>query len=234
VHSRPRTIRPLLAALPVLALLCATALVAGGCASSAQTVHGDAYVEGEPVLVQGTVSDKAGQAIHDVQVELEASRLGFSVYPWGDTKRDVVTGTATTDQQGGYGLQFAWSRLYNHFELVVSIPVTTEHGEDRQELRRMDISRRMGHGSPVAVPVTLEDTAFLDTLREFLASLRTSEEQTTYRQAGKPDRVDRTTFPDHVDTAWWYFEQGKVYRFRDGHLQTVDSFDPVRPVGSAR
>jgi len=233
VHSRPRSTRKPLAALPVLASLC-VATLAGACASSHGTVHHDAYSEGKPVLVQGIVSDKEGKPIRDVQVELEASRLGFSVYPWGERKRDVVTGTANTDAQGGYGLQFPWSRLYNHFELVVSIPVATPHGEDRQELRRIDISRRMGQGSPVAVPVMLEDTGFLDTLREFLASLRTEEEQSTYRDAGKPDRVDRTTFPDHVDTAWWYFEQGKVYRFRDGRLQTVDSFDPVHRVGAAK
>lgn len=233
MHQRPRSTRKSLAALPVLASL-GVATLAGACASSHETVHGAAYTEGQPVLVQGIVSDREGKPIRDVQVELEASRLGFSVYPWGDRKRDVVTGTANTDPQGGYGLQFPWSRLYNHFEVVVSIPVATAHGEDRQELRRIDISRRMGQGSPVAVPVTLEDTSFLDTLREFLSSLRTEEEKATYRDVGRPDRVDRNTLPDHVDTAWWYFEEGKVYRFRDGRLQTVDSFDPVHPVGNGK
>jgi len=221
----------------VLAVACLAVgqLGASGCASRQSLRHpfggGGGYSEGQPVVVQGIVTDKGGRAIRDVHVELEASRLGFSVYPFGERKRDVVTGTTTSDARGGYALQFPWSPRYNHFELVVSIPVATPQGEDRQELARMDISRRVEQGSPVAVPVTLADTTFLDTMREFLSSLKTDEEQKTYHDAGKPDRVDRTTFPDHVETAWWYFEQGKVYRFRDGHLEKVDDFAPVKPVG---
>jgi hypothetical protein len=208
--------------LPVLVGLCT------GCA--AMRPH-KGYTEGQSITVQGIVSDIAGKPVHDVQVVLEASRSGFSLYPFGSNKHDLVTGTATTDAQGNYGLQFPWNHHYDHFELVVAIGVATAHGDDRQELRRLDITRYVQQGTPVVVPVTLADTHFLDTLREFLGSLRTDEEQKAYHQAGKPDRVDRTTYPDHVDTAWWYFEQGKVYRFRDGHLQTIDSFAPVKPVG---
>ena len=159
-----------------------------------------------------------------------ASRVGFSVYPWGSRKRQVATGSAQTTAQGEFGLQFPWNRRFNHFELVVTVPVATPQGEDQQELWRDDITRRVLQGSPVAVPVALADTAFLDTLRQFLGSLRTDEERRTYRQVGKPDRVDRTTYPDHLETAWWYFRAGKVYRFRDGRLEKVEAFSPVEPL----
>ena len=67
-------------------------------------------------------------------------------------------------------------------------------------------------------------------VEQFLASLRTDEERRTYRQVGKPDRVDSTRVSDHLETAWWYFRAGKVYRFRDGRLEKVDTFAPVEPL----
>jgi hypothetical protein len=210
--------------LPVLAVLC----LAGLCVACAS--HGS-YTAGQPVKVQGLVTDRDGRPQPDLQVGLEASRLGYSVYPIGKEKRDLVTGSVTTDRQGDYALEFPWNDRYDHFELVVSVPVATPHGADRVELSRQDITKRVEQGTPVAVPVTLADTKFLATLREFLASLRTDEEQRTYQQVGRPDRVDRNSSAEHTDTAWWYFEQGKVYRFRDGHLQNVDTFAPVKPVG---
>jgi hypothetical protein len=188
------------------------------------------YDAGQMVMVQGAVRDGQGRPLPDLRVTLEASRTGFAVYPWGNRKREVATGSAQTTPQGEFGLQFPWNARFNHFELVVAVPVATSAGETLQELWRNDITRRVQQGSPVAVPVALEDTAFLDTLRTFLASLKTDEERRTYRETGKPDRVDRTSFPDHVETAWWYFRAGKVFRFRDGHLEKVEEFAPVEPL----
>jgi len=188
------------------------------------------YDPGQAVTVQGVVSDAKGSPISDLRVTLEASRTGFAVYPWGSRKREVATGSATTNARGEFGLQFPWNRRFNHFELVVAVPVATAQGEGMRELWRDDITRRVRQGSPVAVPVALQDTAFLDTLRQFLGTLRTDEERRTYRQVGPPDRVDRTAQGDHLETAWWYFRAGKVYRFRDGRLDKVEAFPPVQPV----
>ncbi len=188
------------------------------------------YDAGQMVMVQGAVRDNQGRPLPDLRVTLEASRTGFAVYPWGTQKREVATGSAQTTAAGEFGLQFPWNRRFNHFELTVAVPVATPQGEDLQVLWRNDITRRVLQGSPVAVPVALEDTKFLDTLRQFLASLRTDEERRAYRQAGKPDRVDSTRIGDHLETAWWYFRAGKVYRFRDGRLDKVDTFAPVEPM----
>jgi len=212
-----------------VASLAVAVFVLPGCAANAAFGRSP-YDAGQKVTVQGVVSDGHGRALPDLRVTLEASRTGLSVYPLGTRKHEVATGSAQTSAQGEFGLQFPWNRRFNHFELVVAVPVATPRGEDLRELWRSDFTRRVQQGSPVAVPVSLQDTTFLDTLRTFFASLKTDEERRTYREAGRPDRVDRTNFPDHLETAWWYFRAGKVYRFRDGRLDKVETFAPVEPV----
>lgn len=217
---------------PGAAVLLALAfgLTAAGCAGAPPVGARFPYDAGQTVNVQGVVSDRAGNAVDDVQVILEASRLGVGVYPPGQRKREIVTGSTRTNAKGEFGLQLGWNRRYNHFELVVGVPVASPQGEILQELARVDITRRLRQGSPVAVPVTLEDTAFLTTLREFLRGLRTQDEQRVYRETGQPDRVDRIKYPDRDESAWWYFRLGKVYRFRDGRLERVEDFAPVNPL----
>jgi hypothetical protein len=64
------------------------------------------------------------------------------------------------------------------------------------------------------------------TLRAFVDSIDSDDERRVYREQGKPDRVEaRTGAAD--EAAWWYFESGRVYRFRDGALVATESFDPV-------
>ena len=214
---------------PALAAVCLVTLVLAAPADAA-LFRRSVYAPGEQVRVQGVVTDGKGRPLPDLRVTLEASRTGYSVYPLGRHKREVATGSAQTTAQGEFGLQFPWNPRFNHFELVVTVPVATPQGEDLRELFRNDITRRVRQGSPVAVPVALADTAFLDTLRQFLGSLKTDEERRTYHQVGRPDRVDRTTQGDRVETAWWYFRAGKVYRFLDGRLEKVEDFAPVQPV----
>jgi hypothetical protein len=40
--------------------------------------------------------------------------------------------------------------------------------------------------------------------------------------------VKVTNYPDRSETAWWYFEAGRVYRFVDGRLTATEEFAPVR------
>jgi hypothetical protein len=42
--------------------------------------------------------------------------------------------------------------------------------------------------------------------------------------------VQTLEYPDYDEVTWWYFEQGKAYRFREGELQQVVNFDPVTPI----
>ena len=218
---------------PGAAVLLAAATIAwlgAGCASTPAVGARFPYEAGDAVTIQGVVTDGAGTPLDDLEVVLEASRLGVGIYPPGQRKREIVTGSTRTNAAGEYGLELTWNRRFNHFELVVGVPVASPQGEILQELARVDVTRRLKQGSPVAVPVTLEDTAFLTTLREFLAALRTADEHRVYRETGKPDRVDRVKYPDRDESAWWYFRHGKVFRFRDGRLDRVEDFPPVKPL----
>jgi hypothetical protein len=188
------------------------------------------FESGEQVVISGRVTDAAGQGLRDLEVVLEASRLGLTLWPPGQVKRDVVRGTVRTDGQGEFAFEMTWNWRYNHFEVQVAVPVRGPDGERLHVLEAVDITRRLRQGSPVAVPVTLNDTRFLDNLREFVGALATADERRVYDQLGKPDRVDQVSFPDRLEVSWWYFQQGKVYRFVDGRLSRIEEFDPVRPL----
>jgi hypothetical protein len=228
--ARPRTAR-IPAAWLLLSFL--SFLLLGSAAhASVPVLRHPPYSPGQQVTVQGVVNDGKGNHLAGLRVTLEASRENFSLYPWGMQKAQVVTGTAETSAQGDFGLEFPWNRWYNHFELSVSIPVGIAGGEESHLLWHDDITRRVLQGSPVVVPVTLEEdvAAFLATFRTFLGALSTDEERRTYRDSGRPDQVDHNSFPDHVEAAWWYFRAGKVVRFRDGHVEKVETFTPVEPL----
>jgi len=73
----------------------------------------------------------------------------------------------------------------------------------------------------------VSDADFVRNLREFLATISSEDERRVHRQMGEPDKVERIDYPDHREVSWWYFESGKVYRFRDGRLEQIEPFDPV-------
>ncbi len=187
------------------------------------------YREGETVVVTGVVTDGQGMAIPKLIVELEAARSVFNVRALQRVKRDArVVSTTTTNERGEYSLEWPWSDFYNLFEVRAGVPVRRGESETTRVLSRVDVTRRMGQGSPVVVAVGIDDTRFLSSLRAFLASVDTEDEKRVYRALGRPDQVDTMKSPRHDDATWWYFEAGKAYRFRDGRLVQVEPFDPVR------
>jgi hypothetical protein len=187
------------------------------------------YSQGERVQVTGIVSDAQGQPIPDVRVTLEVTRTYFSVRQFRRTDdKEVRRVSATTNAAGEYTLEWPWDSYFNHFELVVGLPVRTGSGDRLEELSRQDVTRRLTAGSPAVVGVTIENRKFLDDFRGFLASIRTDDQRKVYQEMGKPDRVRHVQYPSHLESSWWYFESGRVYRFRDGRLEQVVPFDPVR------
>ncbi len=214
---------PVLAAL--LGLLC---LLAAGplAAPAAAAAH---YDQGQRIQVTGVVADSQGQPLKDLRVVLEVSRTYFSMRNLRRTADpDVRKVSATTDARGNYTIEWPWDSYFNHFEVAVGVPVHTRAGETIQELARQEITRRVEAGSPAVVAVTVESRVFLDNLRQFLASIRTDDQRKVYQEMGKPDRVRNVQYPNYLESSWWYFESGRVYRFRDGHLEQVTPFDPVR------
>jgi hypothetical protein len=181
--------------------------------------------QGEKIQISGLVTDPDGNPLADVTVVLEASRSVFSLRQLRAVERATTRVTAATDRQGHYTLSWPWDSYYNHFELVVGVPVRTARGEELQRLEQVDITRRLGRDSKVVVPLAVEarDADFLRHLRAFLATIDSADEERVYRELGKPDRVEIRG----ANESWWYFARGRRYDFEAGRLAEVKPFDPV-------
>jgi hypothetical protein len=201
-------------------------LLAAGAVAPAAAAR---YAQGERVQITGVVADAQGQPLPEVRVSFEATRTYFSVRELRrTTDKEVRRVSATTNASGQYTVVWPWDSYFNHFEVVAGVPVRSGAGERLEELSRQDVTRRVMAGSPVVVAVTVENRRFLDAFRQFLASIRTDDQRRIYQEMGKPDRICNVQYPGHLESSWWYFESGRVYRFRDGRLEQVVPFDPVR------
>jgi hypothetical protein len=209
-----------------LALLWLLGLLAAGAVAPAAAAR---YAQGERVQITGIVADAQGQPLPEVRVTFEATRTYFSVRELRRTAdKEIRRVSATTNAAGEYTLVWPWDSYFNHFEVAVGVPVRIGTGERLEELARQDVTRRVEAGSPAVVAMTVENRKFLDSFRQFLASIQTEDQRKVYQEMGKPDRIRNVQYPDHLESSWWYFESGRVYRFRDGHLEQVVPFDPVR------
>ncbi len=188
------------------------------------------YAQGERVQITGIVADAQGQPLPEVRVTFEATRTYFSMRQLRRTSdQEVRRVSATTSAAGEYTLVWPWDSYFNHFELVAGVPVRIKAGAERlEELARQDVTRRVTAGSPAVVAVTVENRKFLDAFRQFLTSIQTEDQRKVYQEMGKPDRIRNVQYPGYLESSWWYFESGRVYRFRDGRLEQVVPFDPVR------
>ncbi|HEX5757823.1 MAG TPA: hypothetical protein VF121_01380 [Thermoanaerobaculia bacterium] len=183
---------------------------------------------GEKVEVTGLVTGPDGAPLPNLRVALEASRSTWSFRELQRTKKDARRVAATTNARGEFALAWPRDRYYNHFELLVGVPVRRPGGERLEVLERVDLTSRFEQGGPVVATVTVQNAAFIAKLRQFVAQVQSADEQRVYAAMGKPDQVQVVNHPDHRETAWWFFESGKVYRFRDGRLTQVTPFEPVR------
>jgi len=194
------------------------------------------YDQGQRIQVTGIVADAQGQPLSDLRVVLEVSRTYFSMRELRRTADpDLRRVSATTNAHGEFTIEWPWDSYFNHFELVAGVPVQArlesgKLGERVEELARQDITRRIQGGSPAVIAVTVDNRKFLDAFRQLLASMTTDEMRKVYGEMGTPDKVRNVQFPGHLEISWWYFDAGRVYRFRDGHLAQVTPFDPVHPL----
>jgi hypothetical protein len=226
--------------IPVLALAGFLAILASLSTPAASAAiwpfHSDParYKPGDTVQFSGIVTDQPGRPIADVRVVLEATRSYFSMRELRSAEKDTRRVAASTNAAGEYNLSWPWDGYYNRFRLLVEVPVRKGREETTRVLAEVDLTPRLPAGSPVVTPLVVKDREFLDRLRDFLASIRTSDERRVYDDLGTPDKVTRVNYtagsaaPASAEVSWWYFESGKVYRFRDGRLEQVSNFPPVR------
>ncbi len=189
---------------------------------------GSRYDPGQRIEVTGIVTDPQGRPMKNVEVRLELARETFAFRTFQKEKKRVTPVTASTNDRGEYSIVFPWDDFYNSFEVAVGVPVRGRGGETFIALERVDLTRRIEKGSPVVATVVVQNASFIRNLREFVASVDSADERRVYEQLGRPDRVKVTKYPNQTETAWWYFESGRVYRFVDGRLQGSETFDPVK------
>lgn len=213
---RPPALRTVL----LLALLGALAVVPGAFAVR--------YKQGDPVTLTGIVSDAQGTPLAGVRVVFEATRSYFSFRQLRRDEKDLRKVTATTDEHGSYTIVWPWDSYFNHFSVVAGVPYKVRGGENLQELNRQDVTRAISGGTPAVISVVVQNREFLDRFRAFLASLQTEDLRKVYDEQGKPDKIQNVQSARSLESSWWYFEIGRVYRFRDGRLEQVVPFDPVK------
>src|ERR1700704_6171724 len=183
--------------------------------TAAEPARAARYDDGQRIQVTGVVLDSQGQPLSGVRVVFEGSRTYFSIREMHRTAdKDVRKVTATTDGAGQYTITWPWDSYFNHFEVAAAVRLRVKRAEGREELPRQDVTRRVLAGSPAVVAVTVENRQFIDHLRELLASIKTDDQRRVYEEMGKPDRVRNVQYPGYLESSWWYFESGKVYRFR--------------------
>lgn len=188
-----------------------------------------AYPDGQIVVITGTVVDEADQPIPQVDVLFEASREAFDMRKMREVTEPPRVVHTLTDDAGQYTIEWPWHHYFNNFRLRVVVPIGQRGGMARDEtIAEVDLSVAIRRGSPVGIPVKVEDTSLLREMRAFLADLETDDERRIYVEEGKPDRIDQVSRPDHDEETWWYFSLGTLYRFRDGALGEVENFEPVR------
>ena len=188
-----------------------------------------AYEDGELIEIAGTVSDGQGVPIPDIGVRFRAARRAFTVSKFGRATKDTVQMDTKTDPHGQFSFEWRWLDYYNRFEVQTGVPSRSAAGESFEVLGFLDLDDRIEKGSPVVASLTVEDSRYLNTLRDFLESVDSDDEKRIYNEMGNPDRVQKIEHSDFDEISWWYFRSGKAYRFREGELDQVVHFEPVTP-----
>ena len=191
-----------------------------------------AHRKGELVTITGQVRDAEGAPVAQATVVLEATRRSFKVLRFARETSPAVQVPTRTDANGQFSLQWAWDGYHNRFSL--SVAESSRRGGDMvtETFASQDISDLMRQGGPVQSNLEVADASAIRWLRQFETATTSAEERKVYEELGRPDRVDvvGTAGRGTGQVSWWYFEQGKVYRFRGGALEQVVHFEPVLPV----
>jgi len=215
-------VRPAIMALPAI-----LALAAIGATPAAATPYND----NERVRFTGVVSDAAGKPVPGAEVVVEVSRRYLSLRQLRRAEKDTRRVGARSNAQGEYSIEWPWDGYFNHFQLLAGVSVRHGKEEHLEVLASEDVTERVLAGSPVVSPIVIHDRGVVDRLRDFVASVRSEDERRVYEEMGLPDDVKRVGYAgsrQETEVSWWYFEAGKVYRFRDGRLDQVERFDPVQ------
>lgn len=192
-------------------------------------LRGAAQEEPRTIEVSGVVSDAAGNPLPEVTVVFEAARRGLSLRGLRMETGKTQERRAVTNRRGLYTLHWPYDAFYNHFEVRVEMPIRKADGEHTEILARSELAGVRSATQPLVANLIVQQADRLRALKDFLAHVDTADERGIYEKMGQPDEVDRSPNAGG-ETAWWYFEAGKVYFFRSGKLHETREFTPVRPL----
>jgi hypothetical protein len=221
-------LRAIMALPAIIALPAIMAIATSGARPAAATPYND----NERVRFTGVVSDPAGKPVPGTQVVVEVSRRYLSLRQLRRAEKDARRVGAITNVQGEYSIEWPWDGYFNHFQLLAGVSIRHGRVEHLEVLASEDVTERVLAGSPVVSPIVIHDRGVVDRLRDFVASIRSEDQRHAYEEMGVPDDVKRVSYAgrqQETEVSWWYFQAGRVYRFRDGRLDQVERFDPVQP-----
>ena len=187
------------------------------------------YRRGETIEIEGTVADATGVPAEGVTVVLLASRRSYELRSLRRVEEGLVRVAATTDAQGGFTIEWTWDPYYDTFRIRAEGSPATPAGSGGGGvvLTELDMTRRIGEGSPVVVALEVAGAGAHRALQAFTATPHSDDQKRVFEEMGKPDRVDRLEMSGGDEVAWWYFGRGKSFHFRDGRLDQVSEFEPV-------
>lgn len=182
---------------------------------------------GDRVPFTGTVTDSSGRAIADLTVVVELRRRGFRLLRMRRETSEPVQIVTRTDADGRWNLDWAWDGHHNHFTVSWGLP-SDRPDRPLEVLESRDVTQAVDAGGPVIADLTLVDSEWTRWVSRYLSGDATEDEERVFRERGRPDRTESLGTPGE-EIAWFYFAVGRAYRFADGRLQGVDSFEPVPP-----
>jgi hypothetical protein len=222
---------PAITALPALPAIIAIMAIMAIATPGARPAAATPYNDNERVQFTGVVSDPAGKPVPGVRVVVEVARRYLSLRQLRRAEKDARRVGASTNAQGEYTIEWPWDGYFNHFQLLAGVSVRHGREEHLEVLESEDVTERVLAGSPVVSAIVIHDRGVVDRLRDFVASVRSEDQRRVYEEMGVPEDVKRVSYAgrqQETEVSWWYFEAGRVYRFRDGRLDQVERFDPVQ------
>jgi len=223
---------------PTTASAIAVALLLLGASAAGAKVdwlkRGPKFEAGQIVRFEGQVVGANGQPMAGVDVAIDGWKRSLDLRALSLQKEDQRRETTRTDGEGRFSIEWTWDPKLKKFALSAFVVYRGDLGvQVTHDLAREEVTGRLKEGTPVAsrLEVSAENQCFLERLHDFVAALGTADERATYDQFGLPEQVDRTPRADAVETAWWYFRQGRVCRFVDGVRSEIQSFPPVGESG---
>jgi len=183
---------------------------------------------GDTVWIAGQVTDARGTPVAGLPVIFEAFRSSFNLRRLERREKDFRRVETVSDEQGRFRLEWLWDDYFNRFRIGVAVHHAPDEAPRFLEQEDTGLGRRLETSGSAIVPLVIEDLELLDAIRRFEATLQTEDQRRIYRQLGYPDEVRTIELTAAREATWWYFHRGEVYRFADGRLQEVESFQPIK------